>query len=109
MACGAPLPRNLTHLLTRIFAVRKFQAANCKKVLAKVIAAAQKQGFEAAGSRWWRHGREEEGGGRKDGQEDQKAGLLTSSLNFYSKLRITHWPLGWWENYCFGQRQAGPE
>ena len=44
----AAFPRNLVSLLTRVFAVRKFQAANCETVLAKVISASRTQGHEAA-------------------------------------------------------------
>lgn len=44
----AALPQNLARILTSVFAVKRIQAASCETVLAKVIAAAQTKGYEAA-------------------------------------------------------------
>ena len=44
----AAIPRHVSRLLARVFSVRKISGVNCETVLAKVLAKAQAQGYEAA-------------------------------------------------------------
>jgi hypothetical protein len=44
----AALPKNVARLLTRVFTVWKIPGNHCESVLARILAKAQKEGYEAA-------------------------------------------------------------